>query len=77
MRLPEIELKELKDPGLLDFMDFVRVILNQGKYNVRIVTTIPTGSAEDGELLLYTDSVSTRRLYAYFNDAWRYINFDG
>lgn len=77
MQLPDVELRETRDPGLLDFMDYTRVILNNGRYSLRVVTSIPTGTADDGELLLYTDGAATQRLYAYFGSAWRYINFDG
>ena len=70
-------MRDIRDPGILDFMDYVRVILNQGKYSTRVVTSIPTGTANDGEMLLYTDGGSTQRLYAYFGSAWRYITFSG
>ena len=64
-----------------DFMDFVaelRNILNLGRYQMRIVTTVPTYTGEGGEHLLYI-SGSVRRLYWYddINSTWQYIEWNG
>jgi len=59
-----------------DFMDFfstVSNLLNLGRYQMRIVTTVPTWTGEGGEHLLYV-SGSLRRLYWYddINSTWQY-----
>jgi hypothetical protein len=73
--LPDVELKELKDPGLLDFIDYTRVILNNGKYSVPIVSVIPTGDANNGESMIYYDGASDMRLYFRVAGIWRYLTF--
>lgn len=64
----------------IDFMDFVKEvsnILNLGRYQMRIVTTVPTWTGEGGEHLLYV-SGSVRRLYWYddINAAWQYFEWN-
>ena len=77
MHIPDVELKEIRDPGLLDFMDYTRIIVNQGKYSLRVVSSVPVGTANDGDMMLYTDGASVYRLYCYLAGTWRYIDFDG
>jgi len=64
----------------IDFMDFVKEvsnILNLGRYQMRIVTTVPTWTGEGGEHLLYV-SGSVRRLYWYddINATWQYFEWN-
>ena len=59
-----------------DFMDFfsnVMNILNLGRYQMRIVSTVPTWTGEGGEHLLYI-SGTLRRLYWWddINSTWQY-----
>lgn len=59
-----------------DFMDFfynVMNILNLGRYQMRIITSVPTWTGEGGEHLLYI-SGTIRRLYWYddINSTWQY-----
>ena len=59
-----------------DFMDFfsnVMNILNLGRYQMRIVSTVPTWTGEGGEHLLYI-SGTLRRLYWWddTNSTWQY-----
>jgi hypothetical protein len=64
----------------IDFMDFVKEVsnvLNLGRYQMRIVTSVPTWTGEGGEHLLYV-SGSVRRLYWYddINATWQYFEWN-
>ena len=50
--------------------------ITNGRYTPEVVTTIPAGTASEGDMRLYY-SGSTRRIYFYLNGAWRYWNSDG
>lgn len=76
MNLPDTELKTLKDPGLMDFMDYTRIILNQGKYSFRVMNSPPVGSANDGDTVLYTDGSTVFRIYCYLGGGWYSLTFD-
>lgn len=76
MKIPDVELLKIKDPGLLEFMDFAQIILNNGRYEMRVNDAIPGWTANEGEFLCYA-SGSTQRLYVYFNSQWNYIDFIG
>ena len=74
MKIPEIYLKGKKDPGIVDFMDYTSIILNQGLYQMRTITTVPGWIANEGESLLYS-SGGKRRCYYYIDGGWRYIQW--
>ena len=76
MKVPEIYLKGKKDPGLMDFMDYSSIILNQGLYQMRTITTAPNWVANEGESLLYS-SGGIRRVYYYIDGSWKYIQWAG
>jgi len=47
----------------------------QTPYLCRITSTLPTTeTVEEGEMVLYDDESSVRRLYTKMNDALRYVN---
>ena len=56
-------------------MEYVGLILNNGRYEFRIVTEIPTWEANEGEAVIYYHS-TTRRLYVYIGGSWVYIGWD-
>ena len=57
----------------MDFVKDVSNILNLGRYQMRIITSVPTWTGEGGEHLLYV-SGTLRRLYWYddVNATWQY-----
>lgn len=66
--------KQLRqDVGLLALIDDVRSVINFGRYQMRIVTAVPTHTGDAGEQLLYI-SGKTKRNYFYdpTNSAWNY-----
>ena len=75
MKLPDIEFKYRNDPGLLEWSDHVRIILNLGRYQFRIVGGVPDWTADSGEAVIYA-SGNIRRLYVYIDGSWDYIGWD-
>jgi len=67
-----------KETGFMDFAAEVSNILNLGRYQMRIVTSVPNWTGEGGEHLLYI-SGSVRRLYWYddVNSTWQYVEWNG
>jgi hypothetical protein len=76
MKLPDTVLQQLKDPGLLDFMDYVSIILNSGRYELRVVNQVPTWAAAEGESVLYANGADLR-VYYYLDGAWHFAAFIG
>lgn len=75
MKIPDVELLKLKDPGLMEFMDFTQIILNDGRYEMRVISSIPDWTANEGEFLCYAAG-NVRRLYSYINGQWIYSEFN-
>lgn len=79
MKIAEYEFSKTtrKDGGLLDFINDVQKIINYGRYQLRIVTSVPTWTGDPGELLLYVSS-TVRRLYFYenTNSTWQFIEWN-
>ncbi len=63
----------------LQLDDFVKDVYNDiasGNSTFKIDSSAPTASElNEGELFLYDDNVSTRRVYTRINGALRYISF--
>lgn len=76
MKLQQYELSRAlrKDTALLDFVNAVTQILNLGRYQLRISSTVPAYTGDDGELVLYISGL-IKRLYFYdpTNSAWNYF----
>lgn len=66
-----------KDLSLVDFLNDIIKIINFGRYQLRVVTSIPTWTGDEGELLLYV-SGTVRRLYFYdiTNSTWQYAEWN-
>jgi len=78
MKIIGVELSPLlrKDISLVEFINNVAAIFNHGRYQLRIVASVPTWTGESGEHLLYI-SGSIVRLYIYddTNSEWKYIEW--
>ena len=74
MILPDCELRDMQDPGLLEFMDFVSLILNDGRYECRVVSSVPNWPANEGEFVFYSAG-NVRTLSAYINGQWCDIQY--
>ena len=70
MKIPSVEIRT-KDAELVDWMDNTASLLNNGRYQYRVLSTIPDWTANEGEAVLY-HSGSDRRLYIYMGGQWCY-----
>ena len=63
-----------QETTFLDLVSELRNILNLGRYQMRVVTSVPDWTGEGGEHLLYI-SGTVRRLYWYddTNSTWQFI----
>jgi hypothetical protein len=75
-RLPDLEIRvgDSITQDLVEWIDHLRAIINNGKYSLYVTDTIPTGTGNNGDALIYS-SGGTMRLYAYFGNSWHYITF--
>lgn len=65
-----------KDTAFVDFVNDINKIINLGRYQMRVVTSVPTHTGDEGEFLLYI-SGTVRRLYFYdsTNSTWHFIQW--
>jgi len=75
MKIPDAVIK-IKDLDLIEFMDSVQVVLNNGLYEFRISDTVPTWQANDGESLIYF-TATERKLFVFINGVWTFIGWNG
>ena len=74
MQSYEVSRKLRKDTALLDFMNDVRLILNFGRYQNKIITSVPTHVGDDGETSLYiSGKVKRQYFYDRTNSTWNYL----
>ena len=69
IKLIDIEFKNKNDFGILDFYDYTRIILNDGRYEFRIIVEEPNWVGNEGEAVAYAAG-NDRRFYIYINGAW-------
>jgi hypothetical protein len=74
MKVPDSVIK-VKDLELVDFMDTVQAILNDGLYETRIFTSVPSWSANEGESAIYSTG-SANDLYYMIGGTWCRIGFN-
>jgi len=70
--------KELrKDVGFINFVNDIRNILNLGRYQMRIVSSVPTHTGESGEHFLFISGTS-RRFYFWddTNSTWQFVEWN-
>ena len=66
-----------KDVSLLEILNNISSILNLGRYQMRVITSVPTHTGDDGEHLLYI-SGTVRRFYFYdtTNSTWQFLEWN-
>ena len=78
MKLADYEFSQniRKDLSLVDVLNDIYKILNFGRYQMRVVSSVPDWTGEEGEHLLYV-SGTTRRWYWYdiTNATWQFIQW--
>ncbi len=79
MRLQDFDFsnKLRQETSFMDFVNEVRNILNLGRYQMRVVTAVPTHTGESGEHFIYI-SGTIRRFYWYddTNSTWEFIEWN-
>lgn len=55
-------------------MDYVGIILNNGRYQFRLVVSVPTWIGIDGEAVIYSAG-NERAMYVYIDDEWCNISW--
>lgn len=65
-----------KDTAFVDFVNDINKIINLGRYQMRVVTSVPTHTGDEGEFLLYI-SGTVRRFYFYdsTNSTWHFLQW--
>lgn len=74
MKVPDSVIR-VKDLDLIEHMDNVQVILNNGLYETRIFSEVPNWSANEGESAIYATGTA-RDLYFMINATWCKIGFN-
>ena len=74
MKVPDAFLRT-KDLALREVIDAVTAILNLGLYQMRVVDSVPTWAANQGETAIYYTG-DTRALYFQVNSQWCSIGFN-
>lgn len=66
-----------QETNFMDFVNEVRNVLNLGRYQMRVVTSVPDWTGEGGEHLIYI-SGTVRRLYWWddTNSTWQFIEWN-
>lgn len=80
MKILDLELSPQlrKDLSLVDFINTVASIINNGRYQMRLYASIPTHTGEQGEFGIYI-SGAVFRIYFYddVNTNWKFIEWNG
>ncbi len=79
MKLQDLDFsnKLRQEASFMDFVTELRNVLNLGRYQMRVVTSVPTWTGDGGEHLLYI-SGTVRRFYWYddTNSTWQFIEWN-
>jgi len=73
LRQFEFSKQTRKDNDFVDFANDLTQLINNSRYQMRVVTTVPTHIGDEGEFLLYI-SGTIRRFYFYdsTNNTWHF-----
>lgn len=74
MRIEDIPLPRTTPIPLQETLEQMREVINSGQYEFSVATSIPSWTANEGEVILYT-SGTIYRLYAYIDGAWRQLTW--
>jgi len=74
MKVPDAVIK-IKDIELMDWMDYVQTILNNGLYQFRLLTTEPSFVSNEGESAIFYDATN-RKFFVYINGVWCQIGWN-
>jgi len=63
-----------KDIELREVITNIKDIINNGRYQMRVLDGYPTWTGEEGEAV-FVSSGGVYRLYVYASNGWRYVAF--
>ena len=69
MRIPDIGFPQDTHPTTYEFFGWARDILNEGRYQLRILGAVPDWTTNDGEMVCVSMG-DTRALYVFIYDGW-------
>ena len=69
MKVPNIGFPQGTHPTTYEFFGWVRSVLNEGRYQLRVINSAPTWTTNDGEILAVDDD-SGKSLYLFVTDTW-------
>jgi hypothetical protein len=69
MKIPDLGFPQGTHPTTYEFYGWVRGVLNEGRYQLRILNDVPSWTTNDGEMVCVA-SGDTRALYVYISDGW-------
>ena len=70
MKLPITDFPPEVDINVQEAFDFVRQVINGGRYQLNVLTSAPTWTGNNGEFHIVDLSGSGKWLYIYVNDTW-------
>ena len=75
-KVPDVKFPYGTHPTFYEFYDYVQVILNNGRYQLRVVNSVPNWIGEDGEMVCYDPETTGRKsIYIYIVDGWYRVTF--
>ncbi len=69
MKVPDIGFPQGTHPTTYEFYGWVRGVLNDGRYQLRVINSAPTWTTNDGEILAVDDD-NGKSLYLFVTDTW-------
>jgi hypothetical protein len=69
MKVPDVAFPLGTHPSVFEFSSWVTAILNNGRYQLRVIETPPDWTTNDGEMLC-VDNNGQKSLYVFVTDEW-------
>lgn len=71
MKIPDVGFPLGTHPTIYEFYEWTRSVLNEGRYQMRVIDQPPDWTTNDGEILAVNDSSTGQKsLYMFITDAW-------
>src|SRR3990167_317176 len=77
-KIADAILKQGTDPELIDVLDQIIGVLNNGRYQLRIIEEEPDFTNNEGEMLIQVSADSTtKKLWFFDGEGWNSVEFTG
>ena len=73
MRLQSYQFDKEVPLEVQEAIEDIRMLINNGKYTPRVVTSEPTYQGEEGEMVIMNAGPTNKYLFHYANSAWWYV----